>query len=225
MLIYTVFRTQWGYFAFAGVDDAVSRTFLPVADRQAAERGLLLGLGPAAHALRFDQGFLPDLQEQIVAYFEGQTVDFSVEPPVCIDHVSLFGQKVLHACRAIPFGTKRTYSDLARQVGCAAAARAVGGVMAANPIPLIIPCHRVLRTDGGLGGFSAPGGTVVKQRLLEHEQSLRPGATRTHSSGLSREVIVRVAEPCPQGSGVCGKPRNLLFSSSFCGPIALECRL
>jgi methylated-DNA-[protein]-cysteine S-methyltransferase len=174
MLYYTVFRTQWGYFAFAGVDDTVSRTFLPVADRQAAERGLLWGLGPAAHDVRFRQGYRPDVQEQIVAYFEGQTVDFSIDPPVDLDHASPFGQKVLAACRTIPFGGKMTYSDLARQVGCPAAARAVGGVMAANPIPLIIPCHRVLRTDGGLGGFSAPGGTAIKQRLLEHEQTIRP---------------------------------------------------
>lgn len=183
MLNYTVFRTRWGYFAFAGVDDAVSRTFLPVADRQAAERGLLLGLGPAAHAVRFDQGYLPDVQEQIIAYFEGQTIDFAIDPAVCIDGISLFGQKVLRACRTIPFGSKKTYSDLARQVGCPAAARAVGGVMAANPIPLIIPCHRVLRTDGGLGGFSAPGGTAVKHRLLEHEQSVRPRRHEVQAAG------------------------------------------
>jgi methylated-DNA-[protein]-cysteine S-methyltransferase len=174
MLYYTVFRTQWGFFAFAGVDEAVSRTFLPVADRQGAERGLLWGLGPAAHDVRFSQGYLPDLQEQIVAYFEGQNIDFSIDPPVDLDHASPFGQKILHACRTIPFGSTKTYSDLARQVGCPAAARAVGGVMAANPIPLIVPCHRVLRTDGGLGGFSAPGGTAVKQRLLEHERQLHP---------------------------------------------------
>ena len=170
MLCYTIFRTKWGYFAFAGEGDAVSRTFLPVPDRQAAERGLLLGLGLAGHDVRFDPGFLPDLQERIVAYFEGETVDFSIDPPVDLDHASLFGRKVISACRAIPFGRTMTYSDLARQVGSPAAARAVGGVMASNPIPLIVPCHRVLRTDGGLGGFSAPGGTVTKQRMLEHEQ-------------------------------------------------------
>jgi len=171
MLRYTVFRTKWGYFAFAGVEDAVSRTFLPVPDRQTAERGLLLGLGPAAHDIRFSQSFLPDLQERIVAYFEGEAVDFSVDPPADLDHASLFGQKVMRACRSIPYGRTMTYSDLAGQVGSPVAARAVGGVMASNPIPLIIPCHRVLRTDGGLGGFSAPGGTATKQRMLEHEQA------------------------------------------------------
>lgn len=183
MLCYTVFRTQWGYFAFAGVDDAVTRTFLPVADRQAAQRGLLWALGPAAHDVRFIQGYLPDVQEQVIAYFEGQAVDFSVDPPLCLDGISPFGRKVLTACRAIPFGVKRTYSDLAKEAGCPAAARAVGGVMAANPIPLIVPCHRVLRTDGGLGGFSAPGGTAVKQRLLEHEQAISP---KLHEDRLAR---------------------------------------
>ena len=70
MLCYTVFRTQWGYFAFAGADDAISRTFLPAPDRQTAQRGLLWALGPAAHDVRFDPGYLPDVQSQIVAYFE-----------------------------------------------------------------------------------------------------------------------------------------------------------
>ncbi len=173
MLYYTVFRTKWGYFAFAGAGDTVSRTCLPVPDRQTAERGLLLGLSLAGPDARLDQGFLPDLQRRIIAYFEGESVDFSIDPPVDLDHASPFGRKVINACRAIPFGCTTTYSDLARQIGCPAAARAVGGVMAANPIPLIVPCHRVLRTDGGLGGFSAPGGTVTKQKMLEHEQ-VRP---------------------------------------------------
>jgi len=88
-------------------------------------------------------------------------------------------RQVLQACRNISFGQTRTYSDLAKQVGSPNAARAVGGVMAHNPIPLIIPCHRVLRTDGGLGGFSAPGGIAIKQKMLHHEQSARPAIRKT----------------------------------------------
>lgn len=172
MLHYTIFRTQWGYFAFAGEGETVSRTCLPVPHRQVAERELLLGLGPAAHDIRLNQGLLPDLQEQIIAYFEGEPVDFTVDPPVDLNHASAFGRKVFQACRAISYGQTLTYSDLAKQVGSPAAARAVGGVMASNPIPLIIPCHRVLRTDGGLGGFSAPGGIVTKEKMLQHEQML-----------------------------------------------------
>lgn len=170
MLYYTVFRTKWGYFGFAGERDAVIRSCLPVPHRQVAERGLLLGLGPADEDIRLNQGFLPDLQERIVAYFDGEKVDFSADPPIHLDRATPFGRKVLDACRAIAFSQTMTYSTLARQVGCPGAARAVGGVMASNPLPLIIPCHRVLRTDGGLGGFSAPGGVATKQKMLRHEQ-------------------------------------------------------
>ncbi|MEN6574702.1 MAG: methylated-DNA--[protein]-cysteine S-methyltransferase [Phycisphaerales bacterium] len=171
MLHYAILRTEWGYFGLAGTGDAVGRTCLPVPDRQGAERGLLLGLELTADDLRLDPGFLPNLQERIIAYFEGENVDFSVEPLVLLDHATTFTRKVLNACRAIPFGQTRTYSELAKQVGSPGAARAVGGVMASNPVPLIVPCHRVLRTDGGLGGFSAPGGTATKQKMLEHEHA------------------------------------------------------
>jgi methylated-DNA-[protein]-cysteine S-methyltransferase len=171
MLYYTVFRTKWGYFGLAG-NGAVRRTRLPVARPEAAEQALRKALGSAD--LRFDRGFLRDLQERIVAYFEGEPVDFRREPPVALEHASPFARKVLAACRRIPFGQTTTYRDLARRVGCPAAARAVGGVMAGNPVPLIVPCHRVLRTDGGLGGFSAPGGLATKQKLLDHERALSP---------------------------------------------------
>jgi len=173
VLQYAVFQTKWGYFGLAGDRDAVGRTCLPVPNRQVAERGLLLGLKSAGDELRLDPGFLPSLQERIIAYFEGENVDFSVEPPVLLNHATAFTRKVLNACRAIPFGQTRTYSDLAEQVGSPGAARAVGGVMASNPLPLIVPCHRVLRSDGGLGGFSAPGGTATKRKMLEHEQAPR----------------------------------------------------
>ena len=84
--------------------------------------------------------------------------------------ITPFARKVLGACRKVPQGRTTTYRALAEQVGQPRAARAVGGVMAANPIPLIVPCHRVLRSDGGLGGFSGPGGNATKLRLLEHEK-------------------------------------------------------
>ena len=172
MLHYTIFRTKWGYFGLAGTEGAVSRTFLPAPERQDAERGLLKSLQPAGDNLCLDKDFQQDLQERIVSYYEGERVDFSLEPAVSLNGSGRFVHKVLQACRKIAFGQTKTYSDLARQVGSPNAARAVGSVMAGNPIPLIIPCHRVLRTDGGLGGFSAPGGTATKQKMLHHEQSL-----------------------------------------------------
>lgn len=172
MLYYTVFRTQWGHFGLAGTGEAVCRTYLPLPQRDAAEHGLLVGLPATSEGPRRDTAFLCDLQQRIIAYYEGEAVDFRTDPPVNLDRISPFARNVLRACRAIGFGQTSTYSELAKQIGSPKAARAVGGILAHNPIPLIIPCHRILRADGGLAGFSAPGGTATKQRMLHHEQPL-----------------------------------------------------
>jgi methylated-DNA-[protein]-cysteine S-methyltransferase len=172
VLYHTVFRTQWGYFGLAGCDDTVWAASLPEADREATQTRLLAGLPCRPEETRFERGLFRPLQQRIMAYFEGENVDFSTDPAVCLDRIRPFGRKVLRACRRIAPGQTATYATLAARAGSPAAARAVGSTLAANPIPLIIPCHRVLRSDGGLGGFSAVGGTATKQRLLQHERAI-----------------------------------------------------
>ncbi len=88
-------------------------------------------------------------------------LDFGGQPEL---HRRVYGQ-----ARAIPFGQSSTYGALARALGEPGAARAVGMALGSNPWPLIVPCHRVLAADGRLGGFSAPGGSATKRRLLEIE--------------------------------------------------------
>lgn len=87
-----------------------------------------------------------------------------------------FQQRVRAAMRAIPFGRTRTYADLARELG--SAPRAIGTACARNPLPILVPCHRVIGSDGGLHGFSFPGGVDTKRDLLRLEghpfQSLFP---------------------------------------------------
>ena len=168
---YAIFKTSWGYFSIAGSGSILSRTCLPAADPQTARRELLKTLPPTAEDTQAEKTFLPDLQERIIAYFEGENVDFSTDPAVSLDGLSAFDRKVLQTCRKIPRGEITTYGDLAVRVGHPGAARAVGSALAHNPIPLILPCHRVLRSDGSLGGFSAPGGLTTKQNLLRHEGS------------------------------------------------------
>lgn len=168
---YTIFRTEWGYFGLAGLGEAVARTCLPLAQREPVEQKLLADLGLTSANLRLDKDFQQDLQERICAYYEGEPVDFRTDPVLHLEGSGPFARAVLAACRNIGFGQTMTYSVLAQIVGRPGAARAVGSVMAGNPVPLIVPCHRVLRTDGGLGGFSAPGGIAVKQRMLDHEQT------------------------------------------------------
>ncbi|MAT45401.1 MAG: hypothetical protein CL609_23990 [Anaerolineaceae bacterium] len=110
---------------------------------------------------------LTKLKNEIIAYFKGSKQGFTTE--VDLSALTSFQQDVLEACIEIPFGATRTYGDLAKAVGKPKAAQAVGGVMARNPIPLVIPCHRVIATSGGMQGYSAAGGIKTKQFLLAHE--------------------------------------------------------
>lgn len=89
--------------------------------------------------------------------------------PVDLSLVGPFQRRVLEQLRRIPRGKVRTYRDIARAIGQPGATRAVGTACARNPVPLIIPCHRVVRSDGGLGGYSLRGGTSLKRRLLAQE--------------------------------------------------------
>jgi methylated-DNA-[protein]-cysteine S-methyltransferase len=83
-----------------------------------------------------------------------------------------FRRAVLDATARIPFGRTETYRSVASAAGTPAAVRAAGSALAANPIPIVVPCHRVLRSDGGLGGFR--GGLERKEALLRHEAGVRP---------------------------------------------------
>jgi methylated-DNA-[protein]-cysteine S-methyltransferase len=171
MYRYTIIETAWGYFGLAAADAALARTCLPVETPNTARHVLLDGLKTTPDSVPFQRNLLPTLQKSVLAYFNGQIVDFSTETAIDLGKMGHFHKRVLEACSQIPFGKKTTYRGLAETIASPGAARAVGNALARNPIPLIIPCHRVLRTDGGLGGFSAIGATELKQRLLVHEQS------------------------------------------------------
>lgn len=167
---YCIFPTDWGYFGFLALDGGLSRTSLPLADSREVEDQLLDG-ARAAHC----KTLFCRLQDEIRAYFQGQTIEFKEVPRLAPAHSTDFARSVYSALRTVGPGKTITYADLARRCGAPGASRAVGGVMARNPLPLIVPCHRVIRTDGSLGGFSAPGGVCLKQRLLGHETMISGG--------------------------------------------------
>lgn len=99
------------------------------------------------------------------AYLAGQPIP--LELPVDLSAMPEFTRRVLLACRQIPFGTTMSYGELAALIGQPKAARAVGQALGRNPIPVIIPCHRVIGCGGSLTGFG--GGLEWKRNLLEHE--------------------------------------------------------
>lgn len=125
-----------------------------------------------------DPDMLPRLRKQFERYFAGERVHFDV--PVDLTALTPFQREVLDACRTVAYGDTITYGQLARLIGRPDASRAVGGAMARNPIPLVLPCHRIVASSGRLGGFSAEQGVRLKQWLLDLEASGagRPRAAR-----------------------------------------------
>lgn len=150
-----VFRTCAGWVIAEASGKGITRISLPVARKPAVKASP----GPASA-----RGHILTLKRQLRSYLAGRPVRFKV----ALDLSSLpeFTRAVLRAASRIPRGQVTTYADLARAVGKPAAARAVGQAMKRNPVPVVIPCHRVVASNG-LGGYSA--GLAWKRRLLRLE--------------------------------------------------------
>jgi methylated-DNA-[protein]-cysteine S-methyltransferase len=114
---------------------------------------------------------LDDVRRELDEYFEGRRRDFDL--PIDWALVSPFGRRVLQATAAIPFGRVRTYGEMATQAGNPKASRAAGRALGANPIPIVVPCHRVIGASGRLTGYT--GGLHRKVALLEIEGVALPG--------------------------------------------------
>ncbi len=115
----------------------------------------------------------PRLEKAVIGYFTGKKYDFC-KFSVTLGDSSPFFQKVYASLRQVKYGATITYKELAKKTGNPSAVRAVGSAMAHNPIPLIIPCHRVIQSNGGLGGFSAGGGVDLKKMMLDLEHPSVP---------------------------------------------------
>jgi methylated-DNA-[protein]-cysteine S-methyltransferase len=162
-----VFETAHGHCGIAWNAVGVSRFQLPTGSAAAAEGSLLRRL-PGA-----EPGTPTAAVAEIVAaskrYFLGEAIDFSAIP-LDLGEQDEFFERVYAATRRVGWGRTTTYGTLAKELGAGPeAARDVGQAMARNPVPLIIPCHRVLAAGGKVGGFSAPGGAAAKIRMLQLE--------------------------------------------------------
>ena len=164
---YAIFETEAGFCGIAWSAAGVTRFQLPDSSAERAERNLLRR-SPDARP-----GTPPAGVAAVIAtaqrYFAGEAVDFS-EVPLDLDGQDDFGRRIYAALRAVGYGKTTTYGTLAKALGAGPeAARDVGQAMARNPVPLIIPCHRVLAAGGKVGGFSAPGGAESKLKMLALE--------------------------------------------------------
>ena len=117
----------------------------------------------------YDEAHTAEPMRQLSEYLSGQRRMFDLA--IDLSGMSTFQMQILRLTSAIPFGHTSTYKEIAVRLGNPNAARAVGRVEATNPIPLVIPCHRVLGSDGSLHGYGGPGGIKMKAWLLQLEQS------------------------------------------------------
>jgi methylated-DNA-[protein]-cysteine S-methyltransferase len=163
-----VFPTTLGACGVAWSERGLAALQLPEADREATERRL------AARSASAGPADPPHMVATLIAdvqhYLAGDRIDFS-GAAVDLDGVEPVRCSIYQALRAIGYGHTATYGELAHAAGLAGAeaARDVGVAMARNPVPLVIPCHRVLAAGGKLGGFSAYGGALTKEKLLALE--------------------------------------------------------
>jgi methylated-DNA-[protein]-cysteine S-methyltransferase len=164
---YLIFETAGGFCGIAWNKVGITRFQLPTKSAEATKRMLLRrmpGAKPGAPP--------PEVAEAIAAvkrYFEGEETNFSGFN-LDLGEQDPFFKQIYAAARRIGWGRTTTYGALAKELGAGPeAARDVGQAMAKNPVALIIPCHRVLATGGKVGGFSAPGGSAAKLRMLALE--------------------------------------------------------
>jgi methylated-DNA-[protein]-cysteine S-methyltransferase len=164
---YRIFETASGCCGIAWNDVGITRFQLPAQSAAATERAMLRRLPTATPGAP-----PPAVADTIAAaqrYFAGEAIDFSAVR-LDLDGQDEFFRQIYEAARRVGWGRTTTYGTLARELGRDwEGARDVGVAMSKNPVPLIIPCHRVLAAGGKVGGFSAPGGASAKRHMLELE--------------------------------------------------------
>lgn len=164
-LRYRLISTPLGFAGIVGSTAGLRRVYLPERSRDVLLRAIKTEFAVATE----DRSLLPRLAGNLRRYFEGHEVKFDVKLDCA--GAPRFRVAVWQACRRVGYGRTLSYGELAAKAGRPGAARAVGSAMSHNPFPIVVPCHRVLASGGGPGGWSGPPGQ--KQRLLALEQAAR----------------------------------------------------
>jgi methylated-DNA-[protein]-cysteine S-methyltransferase len=162
---YATLDSPFGELTVAGTERGVVRLALPRSDREELLDQLAAEISPR---MLEAPARLDAVRRELDDYFEGRLVDFSV--PVDWRLSRGFRSKVLHAVARIPYGQTRSYGEVAARAGNPRAFRAAGTACGANPVPLIVPCHRVVQAGGAIGNYG--GGPEMKEALLKLEGAL-----------------------------------------------------
>lgn len=175
---FSVYETAAGFGVVAAGDAGIVAHHLPYGTTSAAEAlELVAAMHPAADG---ESALTATAAAQLRRYFSGEKTAFDF--PLDLDCFTEFQRGVYRAVAGIPYGIVMSYADVAAACGSPKAARAIGAAMARNPLPILIPCHRVVASNGLLTGFTAPGGLDSKRELLMMEGALfnaRGGVQRT----------------------------------------------
>jgi len=174
-----VFEVEGGWCAAARTPAGICAFVLPLSDAETVEAKILSVREGAVLSKRG----LGSLVAAVRRYFDGWRTEFSGFK-LDLSRGTEFQQRVWSIVRRIPYGHVRTYHWIGMEMGRPDASRAIGGAMGANPVPLIVPCHRVLHSDGTLGGFSAEGGVETKAAMLQIER------LRIFGRGEKRRVAI-----------------------------------
>jgi methylated-DNA-[protein]-cysteine S-methyltransferase len=164
-IAYTEVDTPVGRLLLAATPRGLVRITFPVESPETVLEQLATAVSPR---ILESPERLDEARRELDLYFDGKLTDF--ELPLDWQLSKGFYRKVLRATARIPYGKTRSYSQVAKRAGSPRAVRATGTALGSNPLPIIVPCHRVLRTGGALGGYG--GGLDVKQALLELEGAL-----------------------------------------------------
>ncbi len=160
------FETALGWIGIAWNDRGLTRLFLP--DRREKVERRLAALAAVSAKNSAPNATIEGVIDAIRSYAAGELVEFS-DVAVDFSGVDAFRHAIYRVARELKFGDISTYGELAGRAGYPGLARETGQALGSNPLPLIVPCHRILAAGGKIGGFSAPGGAATKEKMLTLE--------------------------------------------------------
>lgn len=166
----SAFDTQLGWLAIAARDGILTRVKIGHRSEEMALQAFVVDEGLSEARVELAD-WNPELRDKLKRFADGEPVSFEQVELTWPTPLTRFRRRVISETRRISWGNTLTYGEVAKRAGSSGAARAVGTAMSSNRFPIVVPCHRVVGSAGSLGGFTAPGGVGLKERLLMMENN------------------------------------------------------